>query len=430
MLGGNSRVLHGPLIFKGNTKMRIASLLSGSRFSISALAGSRRGVLSLAALVAAAGSVGTVNAQPCSLQVKASPQVILSGQSAKVDVFARFPATAFAFAAAQFDVEAEAPAWNFVTGGAIVGSGVFGIAANQSHMPQVGVIADPMNPYHAWTGRFVPASNAPALITIKANPTDFWYYPSALTSSPVQCAAGGGEARVLINPLRLGNHLAAAAAGDSLRVTPNGFVASSPDSETLIGLLLPIVQKVRESETTLNFESRPTSFEATVEVNTSVPIDSYSLNFAKIEFRSSPSLPLSYLMSVQIPDAIGVRLELIYPNGSVESFPARDGQFPVRFMSIPTRLKAELIGDLEKDTRAGGGTIEIQSFSWGVSNPTSSTGMQVLMADGSVRTVRSAAVREAARRIPSGNNLKQIGLALHSFRKVGPGTLTISQTNQ
>lgn len=406
--------------------MLSASLRSGSGFSFSA---SRRGVLTLAALVAAAGLAGTVNAQPCSLQVKASPQVILSGQSAKVDVFARFPAAGFAFAASQFSVEADVPAWNFVTGGAIVGSGVFGIAASQAHMPQVGVIADAMNPYHAWTGRFVPAVSGPQLITIKANPSDFWYYPSVLTSSPVQCAAGGGETRVLVNPLRLGKHVAAAAAGDVLRVTPSGFVASSADTETMIGMLLPAVQSGRTSETTFNFEQRPSEFEAEVEVNSSRPTESFALNWAKIEFRNSPSGPSSYLVSAEIPDAIGLRLELVYPNGSVESFAARDGEFPVRFMSIPGTLKAELVDDVEKDPR-GGEVIEVTSFSWGMSNPSSSSGIQVLMADGSVRTVRSAAVREAARRVPSGNNLKQIGLAMHTFRKVGPGTMVLSPANQ
>ena len=76
-------------------------------------------------------------AQDCKLSVQATPQVLYTGQKARVNVLAHFPApptpnAPYAFASAAFDVLATDPQWSFVSDGAILGSDVLGIEVGQA----------------------------------------------------------------------------------------------------------------------------------------------------------------------------------------------------------------------------------------------------------------------------------------------------------
>lgn len=184
----------------------------------------------LMALAGAAAMAPTgVAAQDCKLSVQASPQVLFSGQSAQVNVFAHFPSPpapngAYAFASSNFDVSASDPAWISASAGAILGNDVLGINASQAHAPQLGAFANPSNPIRVWHGRFAPQSAAPSVIEITADPTDFSVYPSKLTSSSAPCDADGGSNYILVNPLRMGRWLAAPGPGTAIEIQDDVIV--------------------------------------------------------------------------------------------------------------------------------------------------------------------------------------------------------------
>lgn len=201
--------------------------------------------------IAAALSTGAA-AQNCKLSVQASPNVISSGQTSHVDVFGSFPTSVYAFASAQFDVESTDPMWLFASSGAIVGNDVLGINISQSHLPQVGVLADPTNPLRIWTGEIMPAVAGPALVQVHADPASFWYYPSKLTSSPAQGVPVGGSDFIFVNPLVLNGIAFAPGQGTQVSISDDVIVdgkiitAENYDS-ILIGMLVPAVMKVREA---------------------------------------------------------------------------------------------------------------------------------------------------------------------------------------
>lgn len=147
------------------------------------------------------------------LALTASDTVLLPGESAQVNAWAHFPADAFAFAAAQFDIAADIPGWTFASGGVIAGPQVQGIEASQRHDPFNGIFADPANPLRVWIGVFTPASYEPALVQIEATPNEFRYYPSDRTISAVEVDAGDGRVSILVNPLSIGGVFFAPRAG-------------------------------------------------------------------------------------------------------------------------------------------------------------------------------------------------------------------------
>ncbi|MFM9958618.1 MAG: hypothetical protein ACKVZJ_11120 [Phycisphaerales bacterium] len=248
----------------------------------------------------AAGTPHAACAADCKLTVDASPNIISSGQSANVNVLARFDASNYAFASSLFDVLSTHPAWTFSTGGAIVGDDVFGVFASQSHAPQVGAPANPANPFRVWRGTITPATNVPMLIEIEADPQDFSVYPSKLTSSAAPCDADGGSDFVLVNPLRAGAWVAAPGRGTEITVSSERggigddvivdgriITGENPSTPILMGLLLPAVQTVREAAARTTFDGTPDSFRAAVQVERSgVPTDQFALNFTKIEFNN------------------------------------------------------------------------------------------------------------------------------------------------
>lgn len=189
-----------------------------------------RSLKCLLGLACAAGiAPAAASAQEGRLSVQASPQVIYSGQSAKVNVFAHFtappaPNAPYAFASAQFDVHATDPRWTFASDGQIIGSSVTDIAVGQAHQPHQGIFADPSNPFRLWSGVLEPQSQQPVLMVIDAN-TDWSYvYPSKWTSSTAMCDTESGRAFILVNPLRAGRWLAAPGPGTRIDVQDDVIV--------------------------------------------------------------------------------------------------------------------------------------------------------------------------------------------------------------
>lgn len=226
------------------------------------------------ALLAVAALTGSsiAAAQDGKLSVQASPQVLTTGQSTTVNVFAHFPPlSAYAFASARFDMHATSPLWTFATAGAVFAGDVSGINVGQQHIPQTGVFADPSNPYRVWRGTLKPMSAAPALVEVSADPDEFWVYPSKLTPSAAQRQVDGGSDLVFVNPLPVSGWVAAPARGTQVGVVDDvivdGKIITAPNpTPILIGLLLPAVQKVRESVVGVQFEDRPDHFAAQVQV--------------------------------------------------------------------------------------------------------------------------------------------------------------------
>ncbi len=157
-------------------------------------------VLALGAVAGMAATSGQALAQDCKLSVHASPCVLYTGQSAAVDVLAHFPSSMYAFASAQFDVDATLPMWSFAASDVIAGPSVQGMSVSQSHAPQRGVYANPANLYRVWRGAFTPLTDEPALVEITADPSAISVYPSRLTSSSVPGVVTVGSDLVFVNP--------------------------------------------------------------------------------------------------------------------------------------------------------------------------------------------------------------------------------------
>src|SRR5262245_13046484 len=120
-------------------------------------------------------------ATDCKLSVSASDTTLMPGELAEFDVWAHFPATAYAFASADFEVSASSAGWSAVSSGVVAGADVNNISASQLHQPFAGIFADPANPLEIWRGIYRPLSYEPRYVTIKAVPSAFSYYPSMLT---------------------------------------------------------------------------------------------------------------------------------------------------------------------------------------------------------------------------------------------------------
>lgn len=235
-------------------------------------------------------------AQDCKLSVQVSPQVITSGQSAGVRVWAHFPTPpapggAYAFASSNFDVHASLPAWTFAAAGAIVGSDVLGISAGQAHQPQLGNPADPSNPIRIWNGVLRPLAAGPALVEIEADPADFFVYPSKLTSSSVERDAEGGSNYVFVNPIAVGKWLAAPGEGSTMRtsgddVIVDGRIITGEDwASASVGVVPTGSVTFFDSSMRVAFSEEPESFTATAQARSGddFPTEDVSFNFARAD---------------------------------------------------------------------------------------------------------------------------------------------------
>jgi hypothetical protein len=374
---------------------------------------------SVSCLMALAGA--PARAADGTLHVHASPQVINAGQSASIDVLASFPSSMYAFASARFSVFSTDPAWQSVSAGAIVGPDVLGIAASQPHMPQQGVFANPANPYRVWHGVLAPAVRGPALVEVKAAPREFSVYPSALTSSSIPCESTGGSDLILVEPLSVGRWLAAPRAGTHATVSDDvvvdGRIITGENYDSIgIGLLLPAIRPARTSGFIVEFDRPPQTFSFGVQIDSdTVPSDTFSLNWAKIEYSREINGVIVAAGAGGGPHVkFNAYRELTsVANGELGRGEPDERAWPLFLPSVPPRHRVSL----EQSPNGGANTRVRLEYDEPVR-------AMVRGRDGRVRTVVIdsvevvAPVAQPARQSTS-NNLHQLGLAVHTFDATG-----------
>ncbi len=347
------------------------------------------GVASLAASLAHLAPSSYAN--DCRISVAASPMVLREGQTARISAFAHFPATSYAFAAADFDILSTAPAWSSVSSGAIVGDDVLGISVGQNHNPFGGAPANPTNPLRIWSGQFTAVGAAPALVIIQSNPTDFWTYPSAQTASSAPCIAAPGAAVIFVNPLPLGPFAAAPAPGTSIEVVGDSFVAQAdPQQAILIGTLLPAIQKVRTGIVPdgapdhltigvhVGVPSAPVSEIANPSPEPQPLIEEHAFNFIRID--------QSYQPAVDAPGDVVVRYRLKLLDRVVDEFEVPQGEAPFIVHRLADAVSHELVPAATGGKRSSGGPSYLLTV---VDFP---GGTIAKLGDGSVRFITSVEV--------------------------------------
>lgn len=385
---------------------------------------SRSRFMRSAALIGLATLAAPVLAQDCTLEIQAVPQVILPGQSAFVGVHAGFPAGFYAFASGGFDVGADTPAWRAASAGTIVGADVVGIQVAQAHSPQNGVLADPSNPVRVWSGVFTPESYAPAFVEFEVLPTSFSVFPSNMTPSSIPCDAVGSRAWVMVNPVRLGAYGAAPGAGTNMDdVFIEGRIitaeAAPGGTSTLVGLLVPAVQKSPAAGTRASFGSPPStmSFRAHVSGD-GRPLDSYSFNFERLENGAG------YAARTDLPLGVGLQIQFSHAGRVVAAVATPQGETPLfRAQVLPDTFGARI----EQPPDTGSRPVKFPRQVSLVGRFTSDRAQPFILPDGRVITADTVEVSAAVGRI---NNIRQIGLALHSYAATDARTMTLQVPRQ
>lgn len=383
----------------------------------------------VASLILAAGLAAPALAQDAKLTVQASPQILLPGQSADITVRAHIPPTAYAFAAAQFDVFATAPSWTFASAGAIVGNDVLAIGVSQPHMPHIGIMADPTNPLDVWSGTFTPESDAPALVEIKAEPSLFSVYPSPLTSSFAYVDAEGGSDMIMVNPVAVGRWRAAPGEGTRIHASDDVWVdgkiitaPNNPSPAILMSLLLPAVQSARESATRIDFDGAPDSLKVEVQLEHEVvPTESVSFYFNKTPISSG------YDVDANFPIGVSLQIQFSCAGTVAGKLVAPEGRLPFAVERVPDSVLARVgphVRVFSGQTQAAAGASR------------HSGAIMVAMYDGSVRVSMPNGQEILADRIEvrgavqHTNNIKQLGLGMHTFEARGVESMRLSPSQR
>ncbi len=377
-------------------------------------------------------------AQDCKLSVQVSPQVITSGQSTSVRVWAHFPTPlapggAYAFASSNFDVHASLPAWTFAAAGAIVGSDVLGISAGQAHQPQLGNPADPSNPIRIWNGVLRPLAAAPALVEIEADPADFFVYPSKLTSSSVERDAEGGSNYVFVNPIAVGKWLAAPGEGSTMQtsgddVIVDGRIITGEDwASASVGVVPTGSVTFFDSSMRVAFSEEPESFTATAQARSGddFPTEYVSFNFAHADV---PIYGRAYVGganfsladgSVRFIAFEGFRGGVSVAVGDLDG----DGRVPgLAVVSLPQVFEAHAgVGRLHSTDRGTTWTLRYDEPVQALVRGPNGQAQRVELDRIDIYAVREA---QAPQRVQ--NNLRQLSLGCHVFEAEGVRQMTVT----
>lgn len=372
-----------------------------------------------AAALAAAALASPSLAADAKLLVQPIPSVIYPGQSSLVNVLAAKPPAAYAFASTQFDVFNFAPAWTAVSAGVIAGTNVLGINAGQPHNPFIGVTANPDSPLRIWSGVFTPASYAPAMVQFIADPAAFHVHPSKLTASAVPVPSDPGVGTVMINPVRVNGWGVAPRAGTGTTIADDvivdGRIITAENYELAkvgAGTLVLSGASTYNGVISVAFDRRPETFTAAVETAAKGrPWETFSLNFEEV--KGAPLHQLGATMGARTIMYRGFQGGVFVAAGDLG-----DAKNTLVLSNPPSQFRFST-GDRRHPK---GAVVATVIFPHGVL-------AGVIGADDgepvALDTLEIIAVPNSAES-KSGNNLRQLGLGVHTFDATGVNRMALS----